>query len=111
VNHPEAVAAEINKHWAIFRVIFDARPWDMRTMESLCRACKYAVRTSGRYIIDTIGEMLEKIQFHYQQHHQPCFLYLSSEVIKVICVLSIQWNAYRKALETLIFVGFADFWF
>ncbi|BAB11509.1 unnamed protein product [Arabidopsis thaliana] len=42
VNHPEAVAAEINKHWAIFRVIFDARPWDMRTMESLCRACKYA---------------------------------------------------------------------
>jgi transportin-3 len=83
VNHPEAVAAEINKHWAIFRVIFDARPWDMRTMESLCRACKYAVRTSGRYIIDTIGEMLEKIQFHYQQHHQPCFLYLSSEVIKI----------------------------
>jgi transportin-3 len=52
-------------------------------MESLCRACKYAVRTSGRYIIDTIGEMLEKIQFHYQQHHQPCFLYLSSEVIKI----------------------------
>ncbi|CAF2036984.1 unnamed protein product [Brassica napus] len=83
VNHPEAVAAEINKHWAIFRVIFDARPWDMRTMESLCRACKYAVRTSGRYIINTIGEMLAKIQFHYQQHHQPCFLYLSSEVIKI----------------------------
>ncbi|CAE6255150.1 unnamed protein product [Arabidopsis arenosa] len=83
VNHPEAVAAEINKHWAIFRVIFDTRPWDMRTMESLCRACKYAVRTSGRYIINTIGEMLAKIQFHYQQHHQPCFLYLSSEVIKI----------------------------
>ncbi|KAF3543786.1 hypothetical protein DY000_02006047 [Brassica cretica] len=83
VNHPEAVAAEINKHWAIFRVIFDARPWDMRTMEALCRACKYAVRTSGRYIINTIGEMLAKIQFHYQHHHQPCFLYLSSEVIKI----------------------------
>lgn len=44
------------------------------------------VRTSGRYIINTIGEMLAKIQFHYQQHHQPCFLYLSSEVIKVLCV-------------------------
>ncbi|XP_010546049.1 PREDICTED: transportin MOS14 isoform X2 [Tarenaya hassleriana] len=83
VNHPEAVAAEINKHWAIFRVIFDVRPWDMRTMESLCRACKYAVRTSGRYIINTIGEMLAKVQFLYQQHHQPCFLYLSSEVIKI----------------------------
>lgn len=31
----------------------------------------------------TIGAMLEEIQGLYQQHHQPCFLYLSSEVIKV----------------------------
>lgn len=31
----------------------------------------------------TIGAMLEEIQGLYGQHHQPCFLYLSSEVIKV----------------------------
>ena len=31
----------------------------------------------------TIGAMLEEIQSLYRQHHQPCFLYLSSEVIKV----------------------------
>ncbi|GKU88768.1 hypothetical protein SLEP1_g2994 [Rubroshorea leprosula] len=31
----------------------------------------------------TIGAMLEEIQALYQQHHQPCFLYLSSEVIKI----------------------------
>lgn len=31
----------------------------------------------------TIGAMLEEIQGLYKQHHQPCFLYLSSEVIKV----------------------------
>lgn len=30
-----------------------------------------------------IGAMLEEIQSLYRQHHQPCFLYLSSEVIKV----------------------------
>lgn len=31
----------------------------------------------------TIGAMLEEIQGLYGQHHQPCFLYLSSEVIKI----------------------------
>lgn len=32
----------------------------------------------------TIGSMLEEVQLLYQQHNQSCFLYLSSEVIKVI---------------------------
>lgn len=31
----------------------------------------------------TIGAMLEEIQGLYKQHHQSCFLYLSSEVIKI----------------------------
>ncbi|XWS37410.1 hypothetical protein CRYUN_Cryun19dG0040500 [Craigia yunnanensis] len=83
VNHPGAVADAINRLWPIFKAIFDLRAWDMRTMESLCRACKYAVRTSGRFMGITIGAMLEEIQGLYQQHHQPCFLYLSSEVIKI----------------------------
>ncbi|KDO69840.1 hypothetical protein CISIN_1g002041mg [Citrus sinensis] len=43
VNHPEAVADAIQRLWPIFKAIFDIRAWDMRTMESLCRACKYAV--------------------------------------------------------------------
>ncbi|KAK9278154.1 hypothetical protein L1049_027713 [Liquidambar formosana] len=83
VNQPEAVADAIQRLWPIFKAIFDLRAWDMRTMESLCRACKYAVRTSGRFMGITIGAMLEEIQGLYQQHHQPCFLYLSSEVIKI----------------------------
>ncbi|KAK8499822.1 hypothetical protein V6N12_072525 [Hibiscus sabdariffa] len=83
VNHPEAVADSVHRLWPIFKAIFDLRAWDMRTMESLCRACKYAVRTSGRFMGTTIGAMLEEIQGLYQQHHQPCFLYLSSEVIKI----------------------------
>ncbi|XP_022767957.1 transportin MOS14-like isoform X5 [Durio zibethinus] len=83
VNHPGAVADAIHRLWPIFKAIFDLRAWDMRTMESLCRACKYAVRTSGRFMGITIGAMLEEIQGLYQQHHQPCFLYLSSEVIKI----------------------------
>ncbi|XP_050223263.1 transportin MOS14 isoform X2 [Mercurialis annua] len=83
VNHPEAVADAIQRLWPLFKAIFDLRAWDMRTMESLCRACKYAVRTSGRFMGVTIGAMLEEIQALYQQHHQPCFLYLSSEVIKI----------------------------
>ncbi|XP_057952470.1 transportin MOS14 isoform X2 [Malania oleifera] len=83
VNHAEAVADAIQRLWPIFKAIFDRYAWDMRTMESLCRACKYAVRTSGRFMGITIGAMLEEIQGLYQQHHQPCFLYLSSEVIKI----------------------------
>ncbi|KAG2675749.1 hypothetical protein I3843_12G021500 [Carya illinoinensis] len=83
VKHPEAVADAIQRLWPIFKAIFDLRAWDMRTMESLCRACKYAVRTSGRFMGMTIGAMLEEIQGLYKQHHQPCFLYLSSEVIKI----------------------------
>ncbi|XP_021292481.1 transportin MOS14 [Herrania umbratica] len=83
VNHPGAVADAIHRLWPIFKALFDLRAWDMRTMESLCRACKYAVRTSGRFMGITIGAILEEIQGLYQQHHQPCFLYLSSEVIKI----------------------------
>lgn len=83
VNHPEAVADAIQRLWPIFKAIFDVRAWDMRTMESLCRACKHAVRTSKRFMGITIGAMLEEIQGLYKHHHQPCFLYLSSEVIKI----------------------------
>uniref|UniRef100_A0A2P2MLR5 Exportin-1/Importin-beta-like domain-containing protein n=1 Tax=Rhizophora mucronata TaxID=61149 RepID=A0A2P2MLR5_RHIMU len=83
VSQPEAVADAIQRLWPIFKAIFDLRAWDMQIMESLCRACKYAVRTSGRFMGITIGAMLEEIQGLYQQHRQPCFLYLSSEVIKI----------------------------
>ncbi|KAJ6688080.1 TRANSPORTIN MOS14 [Salix koriyanagi] len=43
VNQPQAVADAIQRLWPIVKAIFDVRAWDMRTMESLCRACKYAV--------------------------------------------------------------------
>ncbi|XP_051116858.1 transportin MOS14 isoform X2 [Andrographis paniculata] len=83
VNHPEAVADAVQRLWPIFKAIFDVRSWDMRTMESLCRACKNAVRTSRTLMGVTVGAMLEEIQGLYRQHQQPCFLYLSSEVIKI----------------------------
>ncbi|KAL3618005.1 hypothetical protein CASFOL_038326 [Castilleja foliolosa] len=83
VNHPEAVADAVQRLWPIFKAIFDIHSWDMRTMESLCRACKNAVRTSKTLMGVTIGVMLEEIQSLYKQHQQPCFLYLSSEVIKI----------------------------
>ncbi|OEL21061.1 Transportin MOS14 [Dichanthelium oligosanthes] len=41
------------------------------------------VRTCGRAMGMTIGAVLEEIQTLYQQHKQSCFLYLSSEVIKI----------------------------
>lgn len=83
VKLPEVVADAVQRLWPLLKNIFDHRAWDMRTMESLCRACKYAVRTSGKFMGITIGAILETIQTLYQQHNQSCFLYLSSEVIKI----------------------------
>jgi hypothetical protein len=48
------------------------------------------VRTCGRFMGITIGAMLEEIQTLYQQHNQSCFLYLSSDVIKVVLYLRSQ---------------------
>ncbi|KAF5195980.1 Transportin mos14 [Thalictrum thalictroides] len=101
VNHPEAVADAIHRLWPIFKAIFDHRAWDMRTMEALCRACKYAVKTSGKFMGATIGVMLEEIQGLYHQHHQPCFLYLSSEVIKIFGSDPSCANYLRSLLEAL----------
>ncbi|KAL6883266.1 hypothetical protein ACP4OV_010680 [Aristida adscensionis] len=83
VKHPEVVAEAVNRYWPTLKSIFDLRAWDTRTMESLCRSCKFAVRTCGRFMGITIGAMLGEIQSLYQQHNQSCFLYLSSEVIKI----------------------------
>lgn len=101
VNHPEAVADAIQKLWPIFKAIFDLRAWDVRTMESLCRACKNAVRTSKRLMGVTVGEILEEIQLLYIQHHQPCFLYLSSEVIKIFGSDASCANYLKVLIETL----------
>uniref|UniRef100_A0A452YFX5 Exportin-1/Importin-beta-like domain-containing protein n=1 Tax=Aegilops tauschii subsp. strangulata TaxID=200361 RepID=A0A452YFX5_AEGTS len=83
VKLPEVVAEAVNRYWPTLKIIFDHRAWDTRTMESLCRSCKFAVRTCGRSMGITIGAMLLEIQTLYQQHNQSCFLYLSSEVIKI----------------------------
>ncbi|KAM0892616.1 hypothetical protein ACQ4PT_025616 [Festuca glaucescens] len=83
VKLPEVVAEAVNKYWPTLKVIFDHRAWDTRTMESVCRSCKFAVRTCGRCMGITIGAMLLEIQTLYQKHNQSCFLYLSSEVIKI----------------------------
>lgn len=101
VNHPEAVADAVHRLWPILKAIFDTRAWDTRTMESLCRACKHAVRTSKNFMGITVGAMLEEIQGLYQKHHQSCFLYLSSEVIKIFGSDSSCANYLKSLIESL----------
>jgi len=43
VKHPEVVAEAVNRYWPTLKIIFDQRAWDTRTMESVCRSCKFAV--------------------------------------------------------------------
>ncbi|KAH9299652.1 hypothetical protein KI387_031334, partial [Taxus chinensis] len=83
VKYPEAVTDAFQKMWPIFKALFIQRAWDMTTMERLCRACKYAVRTCGKSMAVIMGDMLQEVQMQYKAHRQSCFLYLASEVIKV----------------------------
>eukprot|EP01018_Ginkgo_biloba_P004333 Gb_28911 [translate_table: standard] len=83
VNHPEALTDTFQKMWPILKALFDQRAWDMATMERLCRACKYAVRTCGKSMAVIMGQILQEVQLQYKAHHQSCFLYLASEVIKI----------------------------
>lgn len=83
VNHPEPLANVFRKLWPLLKNVFLQKASDMRTMERLCRLCKYAVRICGRFLGDLVGALLEEVQGQFQQHHQSCFLYLASEVIKV----------------------------
>lgn len=83
VNHPEAVIHTFQKLWPILKALFGQRAWDMATMERLCRACKYMVRTCQKSMAVIVGDLLQEVQIQYKIHNQSCFLYLSSEVIKV----------------------------
>ncbi|KAF6153180.1 hypothetical protein GIB67_031134 [Kingdonia uniflora] len=91
VNHPEAVADAIQRLWPIFKPIFDHNK----------QSGLFQVRTSGRFMGTTIGVMLEEIQGLYPQHHQPCFLYLSSEVIKIFGSDQSCTNYLRSLIEAL----------
>lgn len=63
----------------------------------------------------TVGVILEEIQALYKQHQQPCFLYLSSEVIKVRIPGSFWVNILLDKYsfsDQLIFESFSlDIWF
>ncbi|KAJ6293972.1 hypothetical protein OIU76_022115 [Salix suchowensis] len=79
VNQPKAVADAIQRLWPVLKAIFDVRAWEICGRWSLFTKL---VRTSRRFMRITIGATLEEIQGLFQQHHQPFFLYLASEVIK-----------------------------
>lgn len=82
-SEPEPLADVFQRMWPLLKAVFMQRATDTRTMERLCRACKYAVRNCGRALGGVMGSMLEEVQTRYQQHHHSCLLYLASEVIKV----------------------------
>ncbi|KAH7433969.1 hypothetical protein KP509_07G095100 [Ceratopteris richardii] len=83
VSHAEPLASCFKGTWPVLENVFLQMGADVRTMERLCRLCKYAVRACGRFLGDVVGAVLEQVQERFQQHRQSCFLYLASEVIKV----------------------------
>ncbi|XP_024389574.1 transportin MOS14 [Physcomitrium patens] len=103
-SEPDHLADVFQRMWPILKAVFTQRASDMRTMEKLCRACKYAVRNCGSALGSVMGSMLEEVQERYQQHHHSCLLYLASEVIKVFG----SDNACAGYLGTLISVLFGQ---
>ncbi|KAL3676845.1 hypothetical protein R1sor_026793 [Riccia sorocarpa] len=83
ITQPEVLAGVFQRMWPLLKLVFVQRAGDGKSMERLCRACKFAVRNCGRALGPTMGLLLEELQERYQQHQHSCFLYLASVVIKV----------------------------
>lgn len=83
VKQPQPLANVFKKIWPLLEMVFNQKGDDMRTMERLCRLCKYAVGICGRALGDIVAGLLEEVQERFHKHQQACFLYLASEVIKV----------------------------
>ena len=80
VNHPKAVIDTLQKLWSILKALFGQRAWDSATVERLCRACKFAVRTCQKSMAVIMGDLLHEVQMQYKIHNQSYFLYIASEV-------------------------------
>ncbi|CAM6084292.1 unnamed protein product [Calypogeia fissa] len=83
VTQPELLAGLFQRIWPLLQAVFNQRADDGKTMERLCRACKYAVRNCERALAGMMGVLLQELQERFQQQQHPCLLYLASEVIKV----------------------------
>ncbi|KAG6551513.1 hypothetical protein Mapa_006936 [Marchantia paleacea] len=83
VTQPDILAGVFQRMWPLLKLVFVQRAADGKSMERLCRACKYAVRNCGRALGAVMGLLLEELQERFQQQQHSCLLYLASEVIKV----------------------------
>ncbi|MCO5614515.1 hypothetical protein L7F22_068798 [Adiantum nelumboides] len=62
------------------------------------------IRVCGRFLNDIVAALLEQVQEQFQQHHQSCFLYLASEVMKVFS----EDPSCASYLSNLVFVLFGQ---
>ncbi|GJP44351.1 hypothetical protein CLOM_g3730 [Closterium sp. NIES-68] len=83
VSQNQPLADAFQQLWPLFRAVFAQKPTDMRVMERLCRACKYAIRGGQTAMAPVLAPLLQELQVQYEQHQQPCLLYVASEIIKV----------------------------
>ncbi|KAL2608832.1 hypothetical protein R1flu_027405 [Riccia fluitans] len=83
VTQPDVLAGVFQRMWPLLKLVFIQRAGDGKSMERLCRACKFAVRNCGRALGPSMGLLLQELQERYQQHQHSCLLYLASIVIKV----------------------------
>lgn len=82
VSQPQPLADAFQELWPTLKAVFDQRGGDIKVMERLCRACKYAIRSCGEAMSPVLGPLLQEVQLKYQQQRHSCLLYVASEVVK-----------------------------
>ncbi|CAI5959333.1 unnamed protein product [Closterium sp. NIES-65] len=102
VSQNQPLADAFQQLWPLFQAVFAQKPTDMRVMERLCRACKYAIRGGKTAMAPVLAPLLQELQVQYEQHQQPCLLYVASEIIKVFGS-DVNCAAYLQQLIAVLF--------
>ncbi len=55
---------------------------DAAAIERICRAPRYAVRSSGKAAAAAVPLLVASLPQRFEVSRQPCFLYVASELIK-----------------------------
>lgn len=55
---------------------------DVASIERICRAPRYAVRSAGKAAAAAVPLLVASLPQRFEVSRQPCFLYVASELIK-----------------------------
>jgi transportin-3 len=82
VKDPADVAEALVRLWPWIEASLDRFTGDAAAIERICRAPRYAVRSSGKAAAAAVPLLVASLPQRFEVSRQPCFLYVASELIK-----------------------------